>query len=127
MKLVGKDGILVVVEDDVSLKIFFDSMSGVASAIASDRPKKRFFYEKIGRNHMFAVDEKKRLFALLATHVVSSLGPESVVSDLTATKSRMRLSSTSIFLNTKVELSMLVEELSMQPNGSPKAYRNLAQ
>lgn len=76
MRLVGKDGILVVVEDDVSLKIFFDSISGVASAIASDRHKKRFLFEKIGRNHMFAVDEKKRLFTLLAAHSVSS--PKSI-------------------------------------------------
>ena len=72
MRLVGKEGILVVVEDDVSLKIFFDSISGVASAITNDRPKKRFFFEKIGRNHMFAVDETKRLFTLLATHSVCS-------------------------------------------------------
>ena len=71
MRLIGKDGILVVIEDDVSLKIFFDSIGGVAASIGSDRPKKRFFFNKIGRDHMFAVDETKRLFVLLATHSVS--------------------------------------------------------
>ncbi|KIM24854.1 hypothetical protein M408DRAFT_26650 [Serendipita vermifera MAFF 305830] len=68
LRLVGKDSVLAVIEDEVSLKIFFDSLSGLAAAIESGRPKKRFFYEKIGRRHMFAVDETRRLFTLLATH-----------------------------------------------------------
>lgn len=125
MKLVGKDGIVVVVETDVSLNLFFDSISGVASAIANDKPKKRFFYDKIGRNHMFAVDEKKRLFVLLATPSVSS--QNNLIWQKLTVEPRIRSSSMFIFSSTRVDLSTPVEGPSMQPNGSPKGFRNLVQ
>lgn len=70
IRLVGKDHVIVVIEDEISLKLFFDPVDTVAANISNDRFKKRFHFEKVGRKHMFAVDETKRLLALVASHSV---------------------------------------------------------
>ncbi|KAG8854044.1 hypothetical protein FRB91_004122 [Serendipita sp. 411] len=68
IRLIGKDYCLAVVEDKDCLKIYFDLIDAIGVHIENDKHKKRFPFEKIGRNHNFAVDERKRLFALVATH-----------------------------------------------------------
>ncbi|CCA69193.1 hypothetical protein PIIN_03093 [Serendipita indica DSM 11827] len=67
-RLVGQEGCLIVIEDDVSLKIFFDTLSVIGASISNDKHKKRFLFERVGKNHTFAVDETKRLFAMVAVH-----------------------------------------------------------
>ncbi|KAG8816259.1 hypothetical protein FRC17_000381 [Serendipita sp. 399] len=68
IRLIGKDHCLALVEDVDCLKVFFDMVDTIGVSIDQDRHKKRFPFEKIGRKHHFAVDESKRLFALVATH-----------------------------------------------------------
>lgn len=72
IRLIGKEHALVVVEDEVSLKLFLDPINTISASIAKDGHKKRFYFEKIGHNHVFAVDETKRLFVLVASQPVSS-------------------------------------------------------
>jgi hypothetical protein len=47
-----------------------DHINNLAHGIETGRPKKRFFLEKIGSHCLFAVDETKRLFALLSAQMV---------------------------------------------------------
>jgi hypothetical protein len=71
IRLIGKEHALVVVEDEISLKLFLDPINTISASIAKDGHKKRFYFEKIGHNHVFAVDETKRLFVLVASQPVS--------------------------------------------------------
>ena len=62
----------MVIEDEVSLKLFLDPINTISASIERDGHKKRFYFDKIGHSHVFAVDETKRLFVLVASYPVSS-------------------------------------------------------
>ncbi|KAG8823849.1 hypothetical protein FRC17_009237 [Serendipita sp. 399] len=68
IRLIGKDNCLAVVEHEDALSIYFDTVDMIGASIESEKHKKRFTFERIGRNHHYALDESKHLFALVATH-----------------------------------------------------------
>jgi hypothetical protein len=69
IRLIDTEFCLVAVEHGDYLDIYLDHTRVMANAISTKRPK-RFNMGKIGRESLFAVDEAKRLFAMLANHEV---------------------------------------------------------
>jgi hypothetical protein len=67
--LIDIESCLVVVEHGDSLDIYLDHTRMMSNAISTKKPK-HFNMGKIGRKSLFAVDEAKRLFAMLANHEV---------------------------------------------------------
>jgi hypothetical protein len=70
-RLIGKDRCLVILEDSVHLRVFFDFTRNIAKSIESNSSKKEFKVEKVGKDVFFAVDESRRLFSLLSRTSVS--------------------------------------------------------
>ncbi|KAG8857085.1 hypothetical protein FRB91_011880 [Serendipita sp. 411] len=65
-RLIGKDGCIVVLQDRDSLRIFYDSLSGISNAIEKDRHKKLLHLIRIGHESLIAVEETRRHLALLS-------------------------------------------------------------
>ncbi|PVF92927.1 hypothetical protein CPB86DRAFT_144289 [Serendipita vermifera] len=67
LRLIGNELCLVAVESDNFLKIYLEKMGSMDAVIAGDKSK-RIHLEKIGHNILFAVDETKKLLAMLVNH-----------------------------------------------------------
>lgn len=73
MRLLEKDRCLVVVEDATSFHVYLETTNSLSTAIACEKPIKRFHLEKVGREPLFAVDEGKKLFAMASICGVSDI------------------------------------------------------
>lgn len=71
MSLVGKDSCLMVLQTDEHLHVYLDHMNTLGAAIEFKRHKKQMYSSRVGQECTFAVDEAKRLFAILSCHSVS--------------------------------------------------------
>ncbi|KAG8836422.1 hypothetical protein FRC18_011419 [Serendipita sp. 400] len=67
VKLIGKDRCLVVVWDGLMYQITLDRVDNLAHSIETGTAGKKLYPERIGEHPCFAVDETKRLFAVVAT------------------------------------------------------------
>lgn len=54
------------------LNIYFESTDAIANVIHAQRPKKHFDLERVGEGSISAIDESKRLLALLSRTTVRS-------------------------------------------------------
>jgi hypothetical protein len=62
----------VLLERGGKLDIYFESTNAIANAIHDQRPKERFDLESVGEDSLSAIDESKRLLALLSRRDVRS-------------------------------------------------------
>ena len=65
-RLLEKDCCLVAVETQSSIEIYLETINNLAPAIENEKPTKRFYLEKIGKNTLFAVDESKKRLVLVS-------------------------------------------------------------
>lgn len=73
----GKDSHLVILEASGKLEIYFDTLNAIGNSIKHRQPKKKFDLEKVGTESLSALDEGKRLLAILSRKEVSkSYQPE---------------------------------------------------
>jgi hypothetical protein len=62
----------VLIEAGGKLNIYFESIDAIANVIHAQRPKKHFNLERVGEDSLSAIDESKRLLALLSRTGVRS-------------------------------------------------------
>ena len=55
----------MLVEDQIALRLYLEKTSALAATVEMDKPVKRFYLEKIGKESLFAIDEIKKLFAMV--------------------------------------------------------------
>ncbi|PVF98362.1 hypothetical protein CPB86DRAFT_825740 [Serendipita vermifera] len=70
IRLINNDHCLMAIEDNLYLRLYLDRINAMDSTVAADKSK-RIHLEKTGRGALFAVEESKRLFAILANHLGS--------------------------------------------------------
>jgi hypothetical protein len=63
---VGRENCLVMLETAGKLEIYFDSIGAIGNSIETKQAKRRFDLEKVGTGSLSAVDESKRLLAILS-------------------------------------------------------------
>lgn len=73
MRLIKNDCCLAVIEHQDSLHVYLETVNGLSASIASEKPVKKFFLEKMGKECLFAVDEGKRLMVVLSMSKESPL------------------------------------------------------
>lgn len=71
--LIGKDSCLVIIEAAGNLNIYFESIDMITRAIHNHTPKKHFDLERVGEDCLTAIDESKRLLAVLSSIGVSAI------------------------------------------------------
>lgn len=71
IRLVAKDSCLVIIQTNEHLKVYLDQINTLGSGIEADRPKKQILISRIGEDCVFALDETRRLLAILTCHSVS--------------------------------------------------------
>ncbi|KIM24943.1 hypothetical protein M408DRAFT_224544 [Serendipita vermifera MAFF 305830] len=67
IQLLEKDRVLVVVEESGLFRVYLEALDYLSSTIAQGRAIKTIYSEKVGPNPLFALDETRRFFAVLAT------------------------------------------------------------
>ncbi|KAG8833322.1 hypothetical protein FRC17_010897 [Serendipita sp. 399] len=67
-RLVGQDRCLMVIRDGPDYKIFLDMINHLAHTIEVGGQSRKLTLERTGEHPRFALDETKRLFAVVATH-----------------------------------------------------------
>jgi hypothetical protein len=71
----------VAVESDNFLKMYLDKIGSMEAVISGDKSK-RVHLEKIGYGSLFAIDETKKLIAMLISHAVRSTQIINSLSDI---------------------------------------------
>jgi hypothetical protein len=61
---------LVTVETQSSIEIYLKTINNLAPAIENEKPTKKLYLEKIGKNTLSAVDETKKRLVLVCVHDV---------------------------------------------------------
>jgi hypothetical protein len=69
IRLIGNEYCMIAIEDQVYLRLYLDRINAMDMAVAAGKSK-RMYLEKTGRGALFAVEESKRLFAILVNHQV---------------------------------------------------------
>ncbi|CAG8553467.1 2164_t:CDS:2 [Acaulospora colombiana] len=73
-----RDYCLMAIEDSLYLKLYLDRINAMDSTVAADKSK-RIHLEKTGRGALFAVEENKKLLAILANHLMQEPSTHEVV------------------------------------------------
>ncbi|KIM24947.1 hypothetical protein M408DRAFT_331430 [Serendipita vermifera MAFF 305830] len=73
IRLIGKDLCLIVLQTDEHLEVYLDQIGSLHTTITSKKSKKQINVSRVGVDCILAVDEAKRLLAILSCHSGSIL------------------------------------------------------